>query len=94
MSLAAIAQVMQLCNASVNGHTAKLIVSAMYEFGLDKTVLCFTKVKYPPTPSYYPAFAAPPHFPEMVVRCNLGGTPLQEANRDVPLDGVAFSRLE
>ena len=23
-----------------------------------------------------------------------GGTPLQEANRDVPLDGVAFSRLE
>ena len=22
------------------------------------------------------------------------GTPLQEANRDVPLDGVAFSRLE
>ena len=44
----------------------------MYEFGLDKTVLCFTKVKYPPTPSYYPAFAAPPHFPEMVVRCNPG----------------------
>ena len=69
----------------------------MYEFGLDKTVLCFTKVKYLPTPSYYPAFAAPPHFPEMVVRCNPGGgggTPLQEANRDVPLDGVAFSRLE
>ena len=81
----------------MNGHTAKLVVSAMYEFGLDKTVLCFTKVKYPPTPSYYPAFAAPPHFPEMVVRCNPGeggGTPLQEANRDVPLDGVAFSRLE
>ena len=23
-----------------------------------------------------------------------GGTPLLEANRDVPLDGVAFSRLE
>ena len=23
-----------------------------------------------------------------------GNTPLQEANRDVPLDGVAFSRLE
>ena len=23
-----------------------------------------------------------------------GGTPLQEANGDVPLDGVAFSRLE
>ena len=23
-----------------------------------------------------------------------GGTPLQEANRDVPLNGVAFSRLE
>ena len=23
-----------------------------------------------------------------------GGTPLQEANREVPLDGVAFSRLE
>ena len=23
-----------------------------------------------------------------------GGTPLQEANRDVPRDGVAFSRLE
>ena len=23
-----------------------------------------------------------------------GGTPLQEANRDVPLDGVAFSRLD
>ena len=23
-----------------------------------------------------------------------GGTPLQEANRDVPLDGVAFSQLE
>ena len=23
-----------------------------------------------------------------------GGTPLQEANRDVPLDGVALSRLE
>ena len=23
-----------------------------------------------------------------------GGTPLQESNRDVPLDGVAFSRLE
>ena len=23
-----------------------------------------------------------------------GGTPLQEANRDVPVDGVAFSRLE
>ena len=23
-----------------------------------------------------------------------GGTPLQEVNRDVPLDGVAFSRLE
>ena len=23
-----------------------------------------------------------------------GGTPLQEANRDVPLDGVLFSRLE
>ena len=23
-----------------------------------------------------------------------GGTPLQEANRDVQLDGVAFSRLE
>ena len=22
------------------------------------------------------------------------GTPLQEANRDVPLDGVAFSRLD
>ena len=82
----------------MNGHTAKLVVTAMYEFGLDKTVLCFTKVKYPPTPSYYPAFAAPPHFPEMVVRCNPGegggGTPLQEANRDVPVDGVAFSRLE
>ena len=62
----------------------------MYEFGLDKTVLCFTKVKYPPTPSYYPAFAAPPHFPEMVG----GGTPLQEANGNVPLDGVAFSQLE
>ena len=24
----------------------------------------------------------------------VGGTPLQEANRDVPLDGVAFLRLE
>ena len=24
----------------------------------------------------------------------LGGTPLQEANGGVPLDGVAFSRLE
>ena len=23
-----------------------------------------------------------------------GGTPLQEANREVPLEGVAFSRLE
>ena len=23
-----------------------------------------------------------------------GGTPFQEANRDMPLDGVAFSRLE
>ena len=23
-----------------------------------------------------------------------GGTPLQEANRDVPLDGVTFSRLD
>ena len=23
-----------------------------------------------------------------------GGTPLQDGNRDVPLDGVAFSRLE
>ena len=23
-----------------------------------------------------------------------GGSPLQRANRDVPLDGVAFSRLE
>ena len=23
-----------------------------------------------------------------------GGTPLQEANRDVPLDGLAFLRLE
>ena len=23
-----------------------------------------------------------------------GGTPLQEANRDMPPDGVAFSRLE
>ena len=23
-----------------------------------------------------------------------GGTPLQETNRDVPLEGVAFSRLE
>ena len=23
-----------------------------------------------------------------------GSTPLQEANRDMPLDGVAFSRLE
>ena len=23
-----------------------------------------------------------------------GGTPLQEANRDVPLDGVSFSRLD
>ena len=23
-----------------------------------------------------------------------GGTPLQEVNRDVPLDGIAFSRLE
>ena len=23
-----------------------------------------------------------------------GGTPLKEANRDVPLDGVALSRLE
>ena len=23
-----------------------------------------------------------------------GGTPLQEANRNVPMDGVAFSRLE
>ena len=23
-----------------------------------------------------------------------GGTPLQEANGDVPLDGVAFSQLE
>ena len=23
-----------------------------------------------------------------------GGTPLQEANRDLPLDGLAFSRLE
>ena len=25
---------------------------------------------------------------------NRGGTPLQEPNKDVPLDGVAFSRLE
>ena len=25
---------------------------------------------------------------------HLGGTPLQEANGDVPLDGVAFSRPE
>ena len=23
-----------------------------------------------------------------------GGTPFQEANRDVPLDGIAFSRLD
>ena len=23
-----------------------------------------------------------------------GGTPLQKTNRDVPLDGVAFSRLD
>ena len=35
----------------------------------------------------------------MEMQCKLkfpggGGTPLQEANRDVPLDGVAFSRLE
>ena len=42
MSLAAIAQVMQLCtcisaHASVNGHTAKLVVAAMYEFGLDNS---------------------------------------------------------
>ena len=25
---------------------------------------------------------------------NRGGTPLQEPNKDVPLDGIAFSRLE
>ena len=27
-------------------------------------------------------------------RGGVGGSPLQRANRDVPLDGVAFSRLD
>ena len=29
-----------------------------------------------------------------IIKVARGGTPLQEANRDVPLDGVALSRLE
>ena len=29
-----------------------------------------------------------------IIKVARGGTPLQEANRDVPLDGVGFSRLE
>ena len=32
--------------------------------------------------------------PAAYVAIARGGTPLQEANRDVPLDGVAFSQLE
>ena len=96
MSLAAIAQVMQLCTCISEWPYCKVGSVCYVRIWSWQNSIVFHLGQTSPTPSYYPAFAAPPHFPEMVVRCNPGGggTPLQEANRDVPLDGVAFSRLE
>ena len=31
---------------------------------------------------------------EIEPKCPGAGTPFQESNRDVPLDGIAFSRLD